>query len=503
VRSGDRAVEWGALIALLAAMTAVAVSVVSWNDFMYGVGPVFADRGALYRDIPFTQAPGSFWVLSWIAAAVGPAAFYATARVFSGLLSAGCLFLVYDLVRRLADPRSARLALLFVLTSSYFPSVASEIGNYSLTLFLLLLCTRLALLGRDSALEWAGIGACLGFSVATKLTQSVFVVAFGLWLLWRHGWSAPRLLAFAASGLLAGLPLYYHLASDFEATWFFNVDFHLLVHGVRGLDRTRSLVQMSGFTLEMVSRSLAPLAVAIAALVLSRRGSAPPGLRPLAALTGVAYAVAVSPGILFDQYLAPVTCLLAATAGVGAPAVVRGLPVLRGWDASRRWRALWVVGLLGGLPYLVEIVDDRVPPMLQGRVMWLQVGRIDRAVEDLASRELEPGACPMTALSLTSLPLLGGPFEPAVFGAGSIFVAQLDSSMPDGAYDSMRVHTSLGGELERHPPTLVLAGFYDRERAERELVAEVAAAGYRPFPVGHFGRRPMTAWVRPECLRGR
>jgi hypothetical protein len=241
--------------------------------------------------------------------------------------------------------------------------------------------------------------------------------------------------------------------------------------------------------------------VLIASLLVTRRGGAPPHLRPLALLCAVAYAAAVSPGMLFDQYLAPVTALLAIAAGVGAPALVGALRFPERWGPSRRWQLLWLTGVLGAIPYLVDLADHRVPRLLEGRIVPLQLARLHTAVEELAERELAPGACPMTALSFTSVPLLGGPFEISAFGSASLFAAEIDEFMRDGEYDSMRLHTSLASELAREEPTLVLAGFYEREVAEQELLAYLQRAGYRPFPLGELGRFGMSAWLRSECLR--
>jgi hypothetical protein len=494
----ERTAEWGLVGLLLVALAVNVLVIVGWNDFMYGVGPVMDGDLALYRDIPFTQAPGSFVLLAVLADIVGPSAFYWTARAASWALAAGCLFLVYDVVRALADARSARLALVFALSSFYFPSVALEIGNYSLVLFLLLVATRLALLGKETVRDWVWIGACLGFSVAAKLTHAFFTIPFGLWLLWRRGFDPQRLIAFVVSGLVAGAPLFYYLLRDFEATWFYNVDIHLLIYVVRGLDPWVSFVQISGFTAELVSTNIAPLAVLTVALVSTRRGGAPAGLRPLAALTGIAYGVAVSPGVIFDQYFAPVSTLLAMSAGVGVPVVLRALP---GSSVSRRWHVLWAVALVSAAPYLWEVIDHRLDKLGEERIVPLQLARIRSEVGRVTSRELAPGACSKTAFSMTAIPLLGGEFELSPFSAGSTFAPQIDHLMPSDEYASLRVHTSIVGELMRRRPTVVVAGFYEREATGQVLLAWLEEAGYLRFPLSTLGRRDVDAYLAPECVR--
>lgn len=447
----------------MALFAAVALVLSVNDDAMYAVAPkVWAQGGALYRDIPFLQMPLMAILGRAIGSTFGWGALPLT--VFNILLVFGAAFLLARAVR------GGPVLVAAVLVSGGVYYSASMAGNHALLLFEAAVLAALLLRRVPGAGSAFFAGLIVGLAFSTKLSGLLLLLPLLGWL------KGFRFAPPAAAGFLLGaLPALYFFAQDPEAFWFMNVTYHQLANEARG---TSLVGNFSSLLALMVASFVLP---ALLFLVLLRKQLDEP-MRLLALFLVAGLGMAALPGEVFVMHGSVMQA-------VGAVVALTWL--LRLFPRTAPW--LMVAVAVSGIVH--SGLALRSEP---GRTLkWRDYPIAAEAFERMVAREEErhPG-CFTRVLSLAALPAVEGGLVLDPASAAGPFLVTLGGKVPP------RFRAFAAPELS--PGTIFLAGVFPATPYEEKLVAEAKARGFWPVVIGSFDdfSRPRAAVAYlPPCAR--
>lgn len=477
-----------ALIAL-AATAPLALHTHDRNEEMYLAAAALIRGGAVpYLDFPFLQTPGWPAVLA-AAFAVVPASFsiYAVAKATLLVTAAIGAFLTGILCAVLS--RSVPVGAVFAGALFCAPPVVQaniDASNYALGLTLTAAATLAVLRASSEGARSAAsllAGALIGLAACAKSYHLLLApIALGAILLAaRRGHVKPTLhaAAFAAGGLLGGLPVLILLAADFTSVWYQNVGFHadnvawsVEVALTRGVGTEAKLEELaSWFVRPPVATLVVASALAMAVGVVRARSTASTGASRtllLLGLTTTALVAAMLPSPTYDQYLAFPTLLLGATFAAalgrtGNPAVRVALAVTV--------CAVFASAALPGWRHVTALADDRATQV-----------EIRREIRDrLAPWAARlPAGCPTATLAPATALDAGLTIYPEL-ATGNFLWNTFDRSVPEMRGNTPAVgRDSVGPLFSRSPPCALLLGMERRFDEIPLLEAARSFAAYRP-----------------------
>ena len=285
------------------------------NDFMYAVAPaVWAQNGDLYTDVPFPQAPLSILLNSLLAAITGNVNIFLPGRIISmALVFAAVLLPVLNRPKM----KNIEIWVLFValcLTNFFIITNSREIGNYALSL--LCLSAAVTAINAPGSAIWRGFAACtfVGLATSAKLYFAILCPAlFVFFLLTDRTARTPVVVAACGLGFLLGFaPILYFLARDYQGFWHWNVQFFQLILPLRLTGAADGFRRIANILVLFATLMAIPIGFFVVAMWQAwGRGGAE--LRERCAqllLLAAACAMAISPIIVFGQYLGPLAFLL-------------------------------------------------------------------------------------------------------------------------------------------------------------------------------------------------
>ncbi|MDC0357938.1 glycosyltransferase family 39 protein [Oligoflexia bacterium] len=221
---------WPILIFLL---SLAILTPLSWQRFVvvdegfYSIAAKLITEGKTpYHDFFYPQMPLLPYLYAAIYSIFGSD--WLVTRIFTALLSALAVTLLFLCVRRELQLRSALIASTLFLSSNMFLAWGTVLKTYSLSILLLL--SAYYFLQRGSAerkmLFLFLAGLFLGLSVNTRMFFAVCGLPFLLRILMSDGNKGIMLKYFFFGGILSLLPLLYFLCTCPESFWFGNYGYH-------------------------------------------------------------------------------------------------------------------------------------------------------------------------------------------------------------------------------------------------------------------------------------
>ena len=282
------------------------------NDFMYSAAPiVWSQNGALYRDVPFVQAPLTIFLNLGIMKLVSIENVFLVSRLLSMVLVLAAVLLTAFALRRTKEPEFILLYILLCLSNPYILSNSAEMGSYSQPLFLISVALAVPALGLGPWLGGLLAGVAVGLSVSAKLNFLFILPAFLLLLLFETPERRWRMAAWLGIGVFIGmLPLVYYAASDFGSLFQRLVRFHYLTLEARGLEPAKSASQILTYLSDFASLMVVP-----AGFLVLRLADQSPQERWQARLLALSFlgcsgVMAVAARTVYPQYLAPLAMLM-------------------------------------------------------------------------------------------------------------------------------------------------------------------------------------------------
>ncbi|MCG8547774.1 MAG: glycosyltransferase family 39 protein [Alphaproteobacteria bacterium] len=466
------------------------------NDFMYGIAPALLDHWTLYRELPFMQAPLSIHVYALVLSLVEPASYYVSLRLVSIAFVAATSVLVYKTVRHLGGRQAAIFSLILFYSSYHLQYISSEIGNYTIALFFVIAATYIYFTKSLNWLNTGLIGLCIGLAGSAKITHGLFAVPFGILLLLRYGVFSNQILSYLIFGLIGSSLIIYYAILDYPSFYFFNLKIHLIINEFREANFAGQLRGIVTATKHVALWFAPNIVIVCIALRLSRDRHQVCTLAELAFLAIAAYAIAMSPKFIFDQYLAPIPAFLCL-------ATPLALSMLAMCKPSSWWRikaiSLLVIVCLT-IPYVSMVAAPQVMMAYRGKLAPIEVARVSQEINGIAEQiSLKPD-CRRSAISLSGIPFFGTPFELLPFGSAGRFLAQLNGMRAklDVPFDRFADPDS---ELRRSPPTALLVGYFPQNTVEAAMRAYAVANDYVKFDIAAFGGGgALELFLRPKCV---
>jgi flagellar biogenesis protein FliO len=411
---------------------------------MYSAAPVvWLNIGALYRDLPYVQAPLTIFLNYGIMELFSPESIFFISRFLSMVLVLATVALSAFALRRTKDPEFVFLFVILCLSNPYILSNSAEMGSYAQPLFLVAAALAASTLGLRPWLIGVLVGVLLGLSVSAKLNFLFAFPAFLLLLLLKTEWSWRMIAWFGVGAFFGMLPLGYYAAMDFGSFFRRLVQFHYLTLEARGLDPIKSASQI----LTHLS-ALALAMVAPAAFLVVRLNSQPTkqerGTERLLAFAflGCGVVMGIAARTVYAQYLAPLVLFL----------LFFSMPDRE--TPTERKRVLWIVGMtffVIQFSALVVEVAQRVASE-KGLAMWDAVKMQQRA--SLIAGTL--GKCDKRLYSSQPLFLLSKDVKyPAELGTGPFLLA-----LRGGKLKAQDIGVDIDARLAEWAPTLLIYGFY-------------------------------------------
>ena len=318
VRIASQPLSYRAVFAAsLGAFLLICIEWFNVNDFMYGVSAAVWDQnGRLYTDVPFVQAPLSIILNLLVIKLLGTVDIFLFARIASILFVLGAVLVPPFLYKE----RPSAIWAIFIavcLTNPYVHSNSREIGNYSFPL----LCLSFAVTIIETRLflpRSRGFLACAAIAIATstKLYFAVMCPAIILLLLiTEKEVRQPKNVAACLAGFSLGLsPILFFLIRDHQGflKWTVYVFFDFLkTRESTMMGGVASLTQALEASLQFLGQMLIPFGfTAIRLIEECRQPSGPYLVVGRLVVLISAYVMAVAPGFVNDQYLAPLALLM-------------------------------------------------------------------------------------------------------------------------------------------------------------------------------------------------
>ena len=480
------------------------------NDFFYATAS--KRQGVLYQDLHYVQAPLGYWFWRGVYLVAPEGHAYATMRLASAVAVLASLIPILALFRgRLL----AQLAFLLAAFSTFYVLRAGlEIATYSLALFFSAIgISALASRSRHSLLL---AGLAFGIAASFKL-NSLLMAALLLLVAFlddRNTRSRTTRVSAASIGFLVGaLPLIWYGIKNPWAFYFHNLAFHSeLINAARGLTTESSIENIasglyrffSHYWGEVVVLTIVTIGVSVSHLLAKTKGTRVPWLatqpatrRPFLLLMAgfvLSIGMAVSPRVLFDQYLALSALLLVAMA-------VMSSCLLR--PPAGHLVCVLLIGLsLVRVPDLVSLAWNNFHT--ERLSVLRQHSMVSRAIEQAAREHPTAKGCVDSVFTLSGSFIVDTSLPLARYTEAGPFWAGLDRSVPD----RYRSDPSYGfdGNLTK-PLTFVakekigyvLVGASPHESFEREFVEASESLGFHRVAVGDFLGRSMQLFIRGDC----
>jgi hypothetical protein len=281
----------------------------SQNDFMYGAAAaVWAQHGNLYSDVPFVQAPLSIMLYLLIAKITGSVDIYFLVRILSILLVLASVLLPILGKAKIQDAGIWALYVALCLTNPLITTNSNEAGNYAIALFCL--SASVAIIDMRGPALWRGFFGCAALGMAVSAKLYFLVICPGVFLMFFFNDEEPKqikIIAACGVGFLIGCsPILYFLTLDYQSFWKWNVHVFLIFMKIRELEGVSPATQIALTSLVFGMPLYIPIAFTLAVAIQQQRlcGCAKPGAGRLIAVL-CAYLMAISPGIPFPGYFAP------------------------------------------------------------------------------------------------------------------------------------------------------------------------------------------------------
>lgn len=480
------------------------------NDFFYAAAT--KRQGMLYQDLHYVQAPLGYWFWRGVYLVAPEGHAYATMRLASAVAALASLIPILALFR---GRFLAQLAFLLAAFSTYYVLRAGlEIATYSLAL--LFSAIGISALASRSRHDLLLAGLAFGIAASFKLNFLLMAALLLLVAFLEDRNTRSRTARVSAASiwfLLGALPIIWYGIKNPWAFYFHNVAFHSeLTNAGRGLTAESSIENIvSGFYRffshhwgEVLVLTIVTLGVSVSHLLSTKEATRVPRLatqhatsRPfLLLMAGFALSIgmAVSPWVLFDQYLALPALLLVATA------------VMSGCLLRPRSERLVCVLLISLSLFRVPDLASRAwntfhaerPSVLR------QHSTVSRAIEQAAREHPAAKGCVASVFTLSGSFIVDTSLSLARYTEAGPFWAGLDRYVPDRyrADPSYNFDDNLTQPLNfvaREKIGYVLVGVYPHHAFEREFVQVSDSLGFYKVAVGDFLGRRMRLFIRADC----
>ena len=302
------------LLALLSASILLfflfGVATLNYNDFMYSIAPaIWARHGALYTDVPFVQAPLSILLLFALTKLTGGVNIFLLARVLSILMVLTAVLLPVRSTTKNGSLTTWVLYAALCLTNPFVNSASQEIGNYALPL--LCLSVSVVIIEMRGSVTWRGFFACATIALAAS-AKLYFVILFPgiliMFFLYDKNVMSPTAIAACLAGFLVGcIPIWYFVLSDYQSFLKWNVYVYTLFLKARAVEPATVLAKIGFFAFVMF---IPVVCMITAEREEYRRTGNADKIMGRQVLIAFACLMALSPVVVFNQYLGPAAFLL-------------------------------------------------------------------------------------------------------------------------------------------------------------------------------------------------
>ncbi len=286
------------------------IATLNYDDFMYSVAPtIWAQHGSLYTDVPFVQAPLSILLIKSLIKLSGTVNIFLLARLASILLVLAAVLLPIWGSAKNGTFITWTLYVALCLTNPFVNSASQEIGNYALPL--LCLSVSIVIVNMRGSATMRGFFACAAIAVAAS-AKLYFVILFPgilvLFLLYEKNIRSLSVITACLAGFALGcIPIWYFMFRDYQSFLLWNVYIHTLFLKARAADVTTVLSRVGFFAFVMFIPAMCLVA---AEMEEYRRSGNARKILGRQVLVALACLMAISPVVVFNQYLAPAAFLL-------------------------------------------------------------------------------------------------------------------------------------------------------------------------------------------------
>ena len=305
----SRIALFGTLATAFTLFILINITSFSQNDFMYGAAAaVWAQHGNLYSDVPYVQAPLSIMLYLLIAKITGSVDIYFLVRILSILLVLASVLLPILGKAKIQDAGIWALYVALCLTNPLITTNSNEAGNYAIALFCL--SASVAIIDMRGPALWRGFFGCAALGMAVSAKLYFLVICPGVFLMFFLNDKEPKqikIIAACGVGFLIGCsPILYFLMLDYQSFWKWNVHVFLIFMKIRELEGVSPATQIALTSLVFGLPLSIPIAFTLAVAIQQQRlsGCVKPAAGRLIAVL-FAYLMAISPGIPFPGYFAP------------------------------------------------------------------------------------------------------------------------------------------------------------------------------------------------------
>lgn len=458
------------------------------NDHMYATAPTFLTGSALYRELPFTQAPLSIYLYEIVYRAVGPTYYYACLRALSVVLVLISGLLIFRTVEAYAGFNAALGAFVLFVASLHVGSASWEIGNYALSLALLSGAIYCYFRKNRAFAHYALTGLLIGLAAAARLSFALFALPFAYSIVSKHGPFSKEAMIYAAMGVIGSSLIWYYLLVEPSSFLFFNIKFHLFTNELRELGVSGSTIRILSGTSEFLIFMWLPIALAVYWAIKSDAGETK---RDLILLAITAYGCAAAPAYMANQYLAPLAAVVCVIAGMALSKAFR--------QRVAGIRIMWLAILVFCIPFM-RVAFFSLDQLAGGRTSIAKVATMSEEIEVILKRHLDTSKCRNSAVSLSPVPLLATSVNLSKIGATGIFTPQLADILAESA-PKFAHHASMDRALKQSPPSIILLGEFSSKPPEQELLRYAQRNDFRAFEIGSFdGRKSMTLMIQAACM---
>ena len=309
-KAWQRAALFGMLGASILLFFLFSIATLNYNDFMYSVAPtIWAQHGSLYTDVPFVQAPLSILLSLALIKLTGTVNIFLLARLVSILLVLAAVLLPVCGSAKNGTLTTWTLYAALCLTNPFVNSASQEIGNYALPL--LCLSVSVAIINMRGSATWRGFFACAAIAVAAS-AKLYFVILFPgilvMFFLYEKNVRSPTAIAACLAGFLVGcIPILYFMFSDYQSFLKWNVYIYTLFLKARAVEGATVLATIGFFAFVMF---IPAVCMVTAEIEEYRRSASARKIVGRQVLVAFACLMAVSPVVVFNQYLGPAAFLL-------------------------------------------------------------------------------------------------------------------------------------------------------------------------------------------------
>lgn len=465
------------------------------NDFMYVVSPSMAEHGDVYREVPFMQTPLVWDIGVIVHRFVGDRYLYIGLRILSLFALVGSGGIVYRITRELSSQALAVWAWFLFFTSYYLAYISREVANYSFATIAVLFAILFYEQGKGFK-RYFFTGLWIGVATYAKISHGLFLLPFAGFIVGRFGAASKPFVLFGSGVLIGTAPSIARLLVDPEAFYFYNVQVHQLINMHRRMGPPHEYKGIIVSILQFLQVALLPVLLVGVTYGRSFRTHHPQSaaLGRLIVLMLVASVAALLPGIIYDQYFATLAALLA----IATPVAWQMLTTDPHWVGQPSWIRSGAVILACGLwsfPYLYKHVLVGIQSYAKAEIPALKLLAMQTQVKQLYHHS--SAECPMSALSLSALPLLGTGFDIDIRSAAGPFLLKLDTLVHDRA-PRFTPYASLSHE--RTPmPGAILVGYFEHLKPEADLRRYAVKHRYQSIDLGSLDGHELELFLHPAC----